>query len=357
MIKQAFRTDNFEPYVLKQAWQAFHDCHPSTAIRQVATALQVSEAELVAANCGRTAIRLCPVWPQMVLDLQSLGKVNAITHNAGAVHQQTGYYQNIQCTGDMAIVHGHNLEAGFNFAQWHSAFAVEEKTENGTHHSLQFFDSNGASIHEISMTQQSCLCAYRAFIRNYKAPHNFVAPLIAFSLSPTPGSNDPITAEKLQRDWHAFKKIQDFSQLLTRYGLTRYQALQLAGSRFAVAIKPTVFLEFIRTLADIALPVMIYINNKGTVQIHNGSLRTIKVFGANISIVNESSELQFDLSSIDSLWVVKKPLKSRKLSSLELYDAHRKPIALIYGCPHAGTREDDRWRELTETLSFSNHKQ
>ncbi|MGR9046847.1 MAG: ChuX/HutX family heme-like substrate-binding protein [Gammaproteobacteria bacterium] len=353
MIEQALRTQNHEPSVLKQAWRAYRGRHPYAPIPQIATALRVSEAELVAAHCGHTATRLMPAWSQMVLDLQSFGKVSAKTRNAGALLQHTGHYQNIECNRDMAIVHGHNLEAGFNFTHWHSAFAVEEKTEHGPHHSLKFYDGQGAAVHEIRMTRHSCLSAYRSFIRNYKAPDNFAAPLVASPLPPAPGSNDPITAEKLQRHWQTFKKVQDFSQLLTHHGLTRYQALQLAGPRFAVAIKPAVFLEFMRTLADIALPVMIYINNKGSVQIHHGSLETIKVFGATLSILNECSELHFNVSRLDSVWVVKKPLESGLLSSLELYDAQKQPIALIYGRSDDDTEEDGRWRELTETLSFS----
>ena len=353
-MKQALTSYNDEPYVLKLDWQSYLRRQPLARIHHVAAALQVSEAELVAANCGLKAIRLSPDWPQMVSDLQSFGKVSAITRNPCVTYRQTGYYQNIQCMGDSAIVHGRELELGFNFAHWHSAFAVEEQNVNGRHQSLRFFDGNGNSIHEISMIEQSCLSAYRAFIRNYKAPDKFAAPLISPSLSSVPSSNNPVTGEKLQNGWKACKKLQDFPELFKQYGLTRYQALQLlAESHFAVSINPAVFSEFIHTLVEMALPVMIYVRNQGAVQIYNGSLEKVKVSGANLSLLNYGAELHFDMSRIDSLWVVKKTIESRMLSSLELYDAQRQPIALIYGRHDAETREDRRWRELTDSLSFS----
>ena len=66
--------------------------NPKMRERDLAQQCGVSEAELVAAFCGQSAIRISTDFSVLFPGLEALGEVLALTRNDSAVHEKVGVY-------------------------------------------------------------------------------------------------------------------------------------------------------------------------------------------------------------------------------------------------------------------------
>src|ERR1700712_5273735 len=74
--------------------------------RDIAAKLGISEAALVAAEVGLTAIRIDSDVGRFLEHVASLGEVLALSRNESAVHEKIGIYENIKAGKHSAIVLG-----------------------------------------------------------------------------------------------------------------------------------------------------------------------------------------------------------------------------------------------------------
>jgi putative hemin transport protein len=129
--------------------------------RDIANRLNISEAELIAAHVGQdnqsqrlSVTRLNTQWPNMIAAVNRLGKVMALTRNEACVHEKIGQYENISCEGGhVGLVLGGPIDLRVFYHSWSSGFAVVEKHDAKTQHSLQFFDKTGTAIHKIYLKE------------------------------------------------------------------------------------------------------------------------------------------------------------------------------------------------------------
>ena len=66
---------------LKTQWESLKQEQPHLRIRNAAQKLGVSEMELLATNIGSNVTRLRPEFKEILLEIESLGKVMALTRN------------------------------------------------------------------------------------------------------------------------------------------------------------------------------------------------------------------------------------------------------------------------------------
>src|SRR5690606_1355463 len=112
---------------LKQKWDALKAEQPQLRIRNAADALGVSEGELIALTVGENVTRLNPDFTNILLEVESLGKVMALTRNDECVHERKGVYLN----GDFSSPHaqlfvGEDIDMRIFLSHWKYAFAVVE---------------------------------------------------------------------------------------------------------------------------------------------------------------------------------------------------------------------------------------
>ncbi|MEO6848185.1 MAG: ChuX/HutX family heme-like substrate-binding protein, partial [Chthoniobacterales bacterium] len=84
---------NIETLSLKDQWTALQQSEPKLRIRDAATKLGVSEAELLATRCGEGVTRLEGDWAEMVKQFSTLGEVMCLTRNEYAVHERYGSFE------------------------------------------------------------------------------------------------------------------------------------------------------------------------------------------------------------------------------------------------------------------------
>jgi len=306
---------------------------------------------LLATSCGTTVIRLKTDWSELLQELDTLGPVMAQTRNEYVVHEKTGCYRNIRINKNKGLVLNDAIDLRLMLEHWQFAFAVEEKMRTDCRYSLQFFNRDGSAVHKIYLTNSSNLAAYLALIDKFRLSDQSFKPIV----NALPFINDANSAEvdvnKLRDRWRNLEHSHDFQKMLEQFQITRFEALVLAGSEFANSVIPGLFADFMQTLADIGLPLMLFVKNQGTVQIHNGVIHNIRLTPPWFNILDNDFSLHLNLEAIDTLWVVEKPGSVGNITSLELYDAEENNIALVFGEYIPGQGEDPAWHDLLVSLS------
>src|SRR5690554_4576258 len=109
---------------LKTRWAEFRQNNPKVRIRHAAAALGVSEAELVATDCGDSVIRLDADWRTLLKELEQLGEVMALTRNDACVHEKTGVYRNVKVFDNRAVglVLDEQIDLRIFLQHWHHGF-------------------------------------------------------------------------------------------------------------------------------------------------------------------------------------------------------------------------------------------
>jgi len=336
---------------LKHAWSGYRQKNPKTSTSDAAKALNVSEAELVALGCGANVTRLTATWLHLFHILEELGPVRVLTCNDHCVHEKIGLYRIIRFIGHKGLVQGDNIDLRLDLSHWYSSFAVEESNlEDRTRYSLQFFDSDGASVHKIYLTKDSKLDAYRSLIGAFKSPDQSHYQCVQAGPQPTERSNEKIDSHRLRKRLRTLKDPHNLHEVLNEYGVSQIQALRLIGSKFAIQISPDLFGGFLETVAAIELSVLVSAKSKGVIQIHSGPIENPRYMGCWLNILGDNFSLHVKEEAIASLWVVNLPVENGTLTSMELFDAQGENIAVISGLSKLGYGEDPLWHNLIASL-------
>ncbi|AGA32301.1 Hemin transport protein HmuS [Thioalkalivibrio nitratireducens DSM 14787] len=336
---------------LHQAWHQLRQGNPRLRARDGARQLGVSEGELVASGCGTTAVRLQPRWQPLLHALGRVGPVMALTRNEHAVHERHGRYRNIRLFGNMGLVLDDNVDLRLFLAHWHHAFAVTEATVDGHRKSLQIFDSDGTAVHKVYLTAQSDEAAYRNVVEEFRSPVQ--TPLLAVvprPVAPTTRPEEAIDVAGLRRHWDALQDTHDFHDLLQQFGVTRIQAMRLAGEERAREVAPDALRQVFESARDAALPIMVFVGSPGVVQIHTGTVSRLHEVGEWYNVLDPTFNLHVREPAIASAWMVKKPTVDGPVHSLELYAQDGQLILQVFGARKPGKPEDLVWRSLIRCL-------
>ena len=68
------QTNSISPEALRRRWDKLRENKPQLRIREAASVLEVSEAELLATGCGENANRLEAGWPELLNEVESLAR-------------------------------------------------------------------------------------------------------------------------------------------------------------------------------------------------------------------------------------------------------------------------------------------
>ncbi len=351
MNQPALTTTNPCPRDLKQVWDDYRQKNPQACPRKAAKALKVSEAELVATGCGVNVTRLAPKWLYLFQSLGLLGTVKAQTRNDHAVHENIGLYRLARFSENKCLVWGDNIDLNLSLSHWHSGFAVEEANRvDPGRYSFQFFDFDGTSVHKVYLTQDSYLHSYHSLVSAFKGPDQSPDQCVQTSLWQTKCLEDQINIYRLREHWRKLKSSSGLPLILDEFGINRFQALRLAGNEFVSRVPPDLFHGIMQTIADIQLPVRVFVGNIGVTQIHNGPIQNLRKTGPWLNVLDDEFSLHVNEEAIASLWVVNWPTAVGTVTSLEFYDAQGTNIALVFGPSWQEDGENPVWRDLIGSL-------
>lgn len=331
--------------------------------RDIAQALQVSEGALLAAHLGRfeadesplAAQRLRGDWPQLVAALEPLGEVMALTRNESCVHEKVGCYREASVQGpqqQIGLVLGGAIDLRLFYSHWAHGFAVCERLADGAlQRSLQFFDAAGDAIHKVFLRPDSDAPAYEALVERFRADdqHPGLSAGTAWA-DPAEKPDAEIDVAGLRAAWASLRDTHEFFGLLRRFGLSRTQALRLADPQFVQPVPTGSAHELLARAAQDGLSIMVFVGNPGMIQIHSGPVHKVAVMGPWINVLDPGFSLHLREDHIANAWIVRKPTVDGLVSSLELFDAQGRTIAMLFGERKPGQAERCDWRALLDSL-------
>lgn len=337
---------------LFKEWQRLRLEKPSIRARDAAQQLKVSEAELVASRIGNDVIRLRPEWKALLGELTNLGPVMALTCNEYCVHERQGPYRELAISGNgrMGLVVSPDIDLRLFLSGWTFAFAVDEVTSRGLLHSLQVFDAQGMAIHKVYLTENSHKDAWEALKTRFKeTEQSCELTRVPLKARVPPCSDQKVDIEALRSGWAELKDTHHFHALLQRLGIARTQALRLAGKEWAESLSVDALPQVMNAAAAQQLPIMIFVGNQHCIQIHTGTLTTLKWVDTWFNVLDSAFNLHLQTSGIHTLWRVRKPSVDGIITSLEAYDHNGELIMQMFGARKPGQPERAQWTALAES--------
>ncbi len=324
--------------------------HPEMRERDFARIHGISEAELVAAQVGRTVIRLRPEVDTLLNGLPACGEVMALTRNESAVHEKIGPFEKVVIGPRASMVLGAQIDMRIFPTRWAFGFAVEKAGEAGSvRRSLQFFDAQGMAIHKVHARPDTNMEAWDVLVTNLRHPEQGDAITLTPAAAPEP-MGEPAGVAELRDRWSAMTDTHQFFGLLRDLNLPRLDALEMVGEDYAFEIDHTAVATLFERSAATALPIMAFVGNPGCIQIHSGPVHNIKLMGPWLNVMDDTFHLHLRLDQIAAVWAVRKPTSDGHVTSVEVYDAQRELIIQFFGKREEGHDERAAWRDLVEAL-------
>ncbi|MEM9997565.1 MAG: ChuX/HutX family heme-like substrate-binding protein, partial [Bacteroidota bacterium] len=275
---------------LAARWAAYRAEHPSARIRNAAADLGVSEADLLATNLGQDdlsavhTVRLEGDWGAMLREIETFGTVMALTRNDACVHEKHGVYGNVETfeSHGMGMVQSEHIDLRLFLRRWRYGFATAtpfDGAKDGLRRSLQFFDEHGTAAHKVFLTRKSDVGAYEQFVETYRRDLQ-EPPVVEPMPAPTTETPDAeIDQAAFLQAWAELKDPHDFFPLLMKYRVSRTQALRLAEGTFADRVALDSPRKTLQGAAETATPIMVFVGNRGCIQIHTGLVKKLKEYG------------------------------------------------------------------------------
>lgn len=338
---------------LKEQWDALKAENPHLRIRNAATQLGVSEAELLVTQTGAGVTRLRPEIAAILTDVEPLGRVMALTRNEECVHERKGVYLNPDFSSPFAgLFVGEDIDLRIFHTHWDKAFAVEEKSEHGDRKSLQFFGKDGLAIHKIYLTKDSNAEAFDALVAKYKSDDQSTEEAVVdvpLVINEKPDAE--IDVEGFRDAWRNLADTHAFFGMLKKFGVTRTQALRLAPEgEYAQQIEKDAIVKMLEGAAEQKLPIMVFTGNRGNIQIHTGPVRKTMWHNQWFNVMDPDFNLHLDMSKIAQTWVVRKPTEDGMVTAIEVFNEMGEIIVQFFGKRKPGIPELHEWRDLVAAL-------
>ncbi|GHC75735.1 hemin-degrading factor [Limoniibacter endophyticus] len=335
--------------------------NPKMRERDLALSLDISEAELVAAQCGQQldspvasrARRINVDIETLLKGLGALGEVMALTRNEFAVHEKIGVYETdkVHVGNGNAIILSENIDLRIFPSVWAHGFAVEKQDTDGTvRRSLQYFDRFGEAVHKVHLRPASDVAAYEALVTRMLSDDQNDALVVDLPGEAAPLGKKVIDVDTLRTRWSQITDVHQFFGMLRDLKLSRHEAVRMIGDEYAWPLAEDTILAMFNHAAQETIPIMCFIGNKGCIQIHSGPVSNIKLMGPWLNVMDPTFHMHLRADKIAETWVVRRPTKDGHVTSVEAYDEERNMILQFFGKRHEGEVEREDWRFLVEHL-------
>lgn len=306
--------------------------------RDAAQRLGTTEAALVACGATGPAVPLRPDWPALIAALPRAGRVMALTRNEHAVHERHGAYLDVSSGPGHILVLGPDIDLRLFPGRWAHAYAL-----GGDRPSIQIFDRDGVAVHKVYATEATDRDGWASIVTEFSVD-TAAPPPETPAVAPSPEEEGEVDAQALRADWLALRDTHDFIRLLRAHRSTRRQALRLAGPDLALQLDPAAGVAALRLAAERAVPIMVFVGNRGAIQIHTGRVERLRDTPGWFNVLDPDFNLHLREAGVATAWRVVKPTVDGAVTSIELLDAAGEVVALLFGARKPGQKELEEWR-------------
>ncbi|WP_424985571.1 hemin-degrading factor [Microbulbifer sp. S227A] len=324
--------------------------NPRTRERDLAENLGISEAELVAARIGRGVTRLAPHPDGIMAAACGLGEVMALTRNRSVVHEKIGVYANYHSGMHASMVLNDAIDLRLFPKHWHHAYAVEKPTDAGIRRSLQMFDAAGDAVHKIFLRERSDLDAWSRAVDGLR--HEQQSETLSVNARPPveAARPNPSKLEVLRQEWARLTDTHQFLTLTARLRMNRLGAYRIAGAPFVRQLEPGAVVDMLRAVQAEGIGVMVFVGNRGCIQIHSGPIQTLRPMGPWQNVLDAGFSLHLRQDHVAEVWAVDKPTKRGPAVSVEAFDAEGGLIFQVFGLGKEGRDDRPAWRGIVAGL-------
>ncbi|WP_286436649.1 hemin-degrading factor [Myroides odoratimimus] len=323
-------------------------------IRNAAKELNASEMELLATQIGDSVTRLKPEFEAILSEVETLGKVMALTRNDECVHERKGVYANPDFSSPHAgLFVNPDIDLRIFLSHWKKAFAVVEKAGDKDRMSLQFFGKDGEAIHKIYLVPQSNEEAFHALVKKYTSENQSTEETTEpYIHNLDERLDEEIDVEGFRTEWKELKDTHNFFSLLKKYNLTRTQALRLAPDEYyAKQITKDAIVTLLEGASEAQTPIMVFVGNRGNIQIHTGEVKRTMWHQNWYNVLDPDFNMHLDMDKIAQTWIVRKPTEDGIVTSVEVFNEIGEIIVQFFGKRKPGIPELEQWRELVAKLA------
>ncbi|SIQ30888.1 putative hemin transport protein [Rhizobium sp. RU20A] len=328
--------------------RAFRTENPKMRERDAAERLGISEAALVAAECGLSVVRIDGDANRFLARVGELGEVMALTRNESAVHEKIGPFEKVQAGKQATLVLGTEIDLRVFPSAWAHGFAVTKTDGDTVRRSFQFFDRAGIAVHKVHLRPASNLEAYQAILDDLRLEDQ--AQTFTEEAIPADKPTGDVDALELRARWSRMTDTHQFHGMLRSLNVSRRDALHNAGADYAEALEPSAVEAMFRGAAGTDLPLMCFVGNRGVIQIHSGPVANVQTMGPWLNVMDPTFHLHLRTDHIAEAWLVRKPTSDGHVTSVEVLDARGELIIQFFGKRKEGKMERDDWRDLAEGL-------
>ncbi|MGL6210020.1 MAG: hemin-degrading factor [Paracoccaceae bacterium] len=304
---------------------------PKLRERDLATQLGISEAALQAAHVGLGVSRIAADPDRLVPRLAALGEVMALTRNVSAVHEKVGRYDNYHGGAHAAMVLTDDIDLRIFPQHWVHGFAVTRDTDDGPRHSLQIFDAAGDAVHKVFLREGSDGAAWHSMVNDLATGD--AAQTLRTEPRPAPegARADPAKLDILRAEWARMTDTHQFMRLTSKLKYNRLGAYRHVGAPFAQPLHTSAVDTVLANVAAAGIAIMIFVGNRGCIQIHSGPINTLRPMGPWQNVMDPRFNLHLRTDHIFEVWLVNKPTKRGDAISIEAFDAEGRHILQIFG--------------------------
>ena len=313
---------------------------------ELADQLGLPEAALIEAELGHGATRIDATLSRLFPAIETLGEVMALTRNRSCVIEKIGRYSEFHDGTHAAMTLDPEIDMRMFPRHWVHGFAVDIDGRR----SIQVFDASGVAVHKVHLREGSDLAAFAALTADLALPDQ--ESLSDYAPRPAPEGARIVEdrVDTLREEWGRMTDTHQFNTLVRRLKMNRLGAYRAAGAPFvrqlAVSSVPTMF----ETVRDREMQVMLFVGNRGCIEIHSGRLANLRPMGPWFNVLDERFNLHLRSDHLAEIWAVDKPTRRGAALSVEAFDADGELIFQCFGMRPEKGGDADAWANLVGSL-------
>ena len=293
--------------------------------RDAAKKLKVSEADLIATQCGGVkaggSIRLLEDWPKLLEAMIQWGQAKFITRNDAAVLENTDSIEKIDSHKDEVMsLYGKQNTLRCFLKQWKYAFAVSTEIRPGVmRESIQIYDKHGDAALKafISEPPDSFQKFKEAFKNSDQSTELFVENKSEPSKDRPSNPFQKVDKTSLETDWRSLKEVDAFPKLLSAYGLSKYEACEFVDNELAQKVSAKMLVELLREVASRELEIIALVENPGALQIYKGALIKFRRIDTWANILDPGVNIHIRTDLVKDGFILNRPQLTRNQEGQE----------------------------------------
>ncbi|TCP60925.1 putative hemin transport protein [Rhodovulum bhavnagarense] len=318
--------------------------------RDLAGSLGVAEAEVLAAETGHGVTRISADPDALMPLMPGFGEVMALTRNESAVIEKTGTFGDYTPGQHAAMVLSPAIDLRIFPKHWVHGFAVEEKRGGTLRRSIQVFDAAGDAVHKIYIGADAPEAAWPALVDRLRIEDQAQTLELAPRAPTEPAKANPAKLDALRAEWDRLTDTHQFLQMVRKLKMNRLGAYRIAGAPYVRPLAPDCLGALLDGLGEQGFPFMLFVGNRGCIEIHGGPAQTIKPTGPWLNILDPDFNLHLRGDHVAEVWAVTKPTKRGPALSVEAFDAEGGLILQAFGMRVGDVDHTADWDALVATL-------